>query len=126
MANNKEIKILKITSKNIESKDIPEDINFIIFNKKYPKFSKFNKKIDNLPQKLIHLFLKSLFNQKVDNLPKNLTHLSFGDYFNQKINHLPKNLIHLYFTFNSCFNQKIDNLPKNNFFRTRWYLTKIN
>ena len=70
----------------------------------------FNKKIDNLPQNLIGLFLGSNFNQKLDNLPKNLSNLSLSRHYNNKINKLPKNL--LYLKFFGSFNNKI-NIPKN-------------
>jgi hypothetical protein len=102
---------------NEELKDIPNDTQIIIFKNKN-KFSKFNKKVDNLPKSLIKIFFGGYFNQKIDYLPQSLTHLSFGYCFNRKVNNfseyflgLPKNLSCL--TFNDWFKQKINNFPKN-------------
>ena len=42
------------------------------------KYSKFNKKVNNLPQNITHLTFGYWFNQEVNALPQGLTHLTFG------------------------------------------------
>jgi hypothetical protein len=71
---------------------------------------RFNKSVDNLPNNLTHLTFGDDFNQLVDNLPTKLTNLTFGYYFNQSVDNLPTKLTNLTFGFH--FNQKVDNLPK--------------
>jgi hypothetical protein len=93
-----------------ELKDIPNDTEIIIFENEN-KDSRFNQKVDNLPENLTHLTFGTEFNQKVDNLPQNLIHLTFRMYFNQKVDKLSKNLTHL--ILNDLFLKKINNLPKN-------------
>ena len=59
--------------------------------------SKFNQKIDDLPQNITYLIFGWNFNQDVNNLPLDLTHLTFGVYFNKVANDLPSGLTHLTF-----------------------------
>ena len=98
---NNETKTLTLPYKfNNKLKNIPENTENIIFDYSIHTASKFNQKIDNLPQSLIKLFLGKFFNKKVDFLPKNLIHLLVGEFFNQEINNLPKNLKSLEFGIN--------------------------
>ena len=39
---------------NNELNDLPKDIEIMMFKNEYPNISKFNQKVDNLPQNLIH------------------------------------------------------------------------
>jgi len=90
--------------------NLPNSITKLIFG------YSFNQPIDNLPSSLTHLKLGWEFNQPIDNLPSSLTHLILGWEFNQPIDNLPSNLTHLILGWE--FNQPIDNLPSN--------LTKLN
>jgi hypothetical protein len=111
---NDETKTLRINDKF--PLNISNEIEKIVF----VKYSYFNKKLDNLPQKITHLVFGRMFNKKVDNLPKNLTHLTFEFCFNKKVDNLPKNLTHIIFGVD--FNQNIDKLYKNlKYLQIDWY-----
>lgn len=71
--------------------------------------SKFNRKVNLLPQNLTHIKFGYSFNQPVDNLPFYLTWLEFGNCFNQPVDMLPNTITYLVFGEN--FNQSVDNLP---------------
>jgi hypothetical protein len=84
--------------------NISNEIEKIVFH----KYSLFNKKLDNLPQRITHLTFGKYFNQKIDKLPKNLKYLKIGWYFQNEII-LPKNL--KYLEIGWCFKNEII-LPK--------------
>ena len=108
MKYDKETKTLTISYDfNEKLKNIQEDIEIIIFENN--NYSKFNQKVDNLPQNLTYLNLGCNFNQKVDKLPKNITEIIFDFCFNQPVDNLPERLTKI--TFGYCFNKKVDNLP---------------
>jgi hypothetical protein len=135
---NNDIKILKITNKNIEgildlskfkyleeldcSNNNISDIINIQDSLKYLNCS--NNKITsllNLPDEMTGINCKSNplkelyypFNIKPKKYPSNLTHLTFGKKFNQSIDNLPNSLTHLIFnSIDGDFNQSMDNLPE--------------
>ena len=95
---------------NEELKDLPTDVQIVIFDQDNSiEFSKFNRIVNNLPSSVTHLIFADCFNQSVDKLPESITHLTFGYHFNQKVDNLPKNLTHL--TLGPNFYQLVDNLP---------------
>ena len=66
--------------------DLPNDVEIIIFDDKYPNYSNFNQNVDKLPPNLTHLTFGYVFNQNVVNLPFTI----------QKIIIDNKNKIHLF------------------------------
>jgi hypothetical protein len=73
-------------------------------------YSRFNQKVNHLPQSITHLIFGNDFNQEVNYLPCTLTHLTFGWVFNQEVNHLPESIIHL--TLGGNYNQELNQLPQ--------------
>ena len=132
---NKETKTLSFPlNYNKELKNLPEDVENIIFSENYEdsEFSKFNCKVDNLPNNLQSITFGYDFNQPIDKLPKNLQSITFGPEFNQPIDKLPTTVdelafwshsniknnipefisnIKIIFYYDDIHNQQIDNLP---------------
>lgn len=74
----------------------------------------FNRKIDYISDKVMHLDLRCFdFNEKIDNISLNLLKLDlFCEHFIQEIDNLPHKLSNLFLRCDK-FNKKLDNLPLN-------------
>jgi len=112
------LKLLNIDSYTVSQSGVIPDISSYIplslealFINNIPYYNiAFDKKINNSNLKVIQLYALK-FNQSLDNLPQHLETLIIksGD-FNQKIDNLPHSLKHLILMCPS-FNKSLDNLP---------------
>ena len=77
---NIETKTLKIPFNfNEELNNLPFNTKIIIFEENYygGECSKFNEKVDNLPNTITHLTFERCFNQTIVKLPNSLVELGF-------------------------------------------------